>query len=386
MFIVFFLKIILRRKKKTTNSLLFLENFPIENSGYQYRAAKWTPYFEKEGYKVVVWTIEEDKSKFDYYLSKKRTAFLIKSMYKRFFQIIKSRKFETVIVRRELLLFNDYGNLFMEKFLLKIHPNAILDFDDDIAAAKKQPKEITSLYGRLLKEHGDKFNASLNLYNRFIVGSDYLKRLVLNRAPGTRPENVCVIPTCVDYDKYEPKVQFSEDGVIRFGWIGGDHNLFLLEKVIPFLNEIAQAHTIELIIVAGKNPNFITNFPQVFFSWSLEKEVVFLKYIDVGLMPVEDNKTGRGKCGFKLIQYMGLGIPAIASSVGANVEIVDNFQDSFLVEIESQWYKAMTNVISQKEEFNLIGEKARLKVLEKYTFASNVEKYINFINFINKSK
>lgn len=120
------------------NSILYLENFPIENSGYQYRAKKWANLLNNKGINCEVLTILESKTDFDNAVKKETfSKFLLRSIKIRYKQCLYAREFETVIVRRELLFQNDYGNLFMEKFLLKIHPNVILDFDNDISAAKQ---------------------------------------------------------------------------------------------------------------------------------------------------------------------------------------------------------------------------------------------------------
>ena len=81
-----------------------------------------------------------------------------KSIRKRFKQCLYARKFHAVVVRRELLMFNDYGNLFMDKFTKIIKCNS--DFDDDIKRSKQQPREIKSFYGKILQENGNKFNDS----------------------------------------------------------------------------------------------------------------------------------------------------------------------------------------------------------------------------------
>lgn len=370
-------KFIYKNKARSSQTVLFLENFPIENAGYQYRAAKWVSYLEAEGFKVDVWTIVESKAEFDHYQKHNRIGFMMLSMRKRFHQILKSRQYERVIVRRELLFFNDYGNLFMEKFLLKFHPNAILDFDDDIAAAKKQPKEITSLYGRLLKEHGDKFNASLKLYKRFVVGSNYLKQLVLERSPATQPENICIIPTCVDYDKYPPKQQFSTDGTTRFVWIGGDHNLPLLKMIIPALNVVAEKAKIELILIAGTPITIQTDFPIRFYKWSLKDEVELIKLGDIGLMPTTNDARGKGKCGFKLIQYMALGIPSIASNVGANNEIIEEGINGWLCSNE-QWESVLLQTCLDRNK-TVLGINARKTIMNKYVFKSNTQTMISFL-------
>ena len=368
------------KRDKAKNTILFLENFPIENAGYQYRAAKWVPYLEAEGFKVDVWTIVESKAEFDHYQKHNHIGFMILSMRKRFRQILKSRHYGTVIVRRELLLYNDYGNLFMEKFLVKIHPNAILDFDDDIAAAKKQPRHITNFYGKLLQEHGDKFNASLRLYKHFIVGSNYLKQLVLERSQATQPENICIIPTCVDYDKFTPKLYDKKNKVLTLGWIGGTQNYFLLDKLMPVLNELAQVFCFKLLVIGGESYKRDTKFDIEFVPWALNSEIENLKKIDIGLMPLNNDTRSKGKCGFKLIQYMGLGITSIASSITVNREIVDDEIDSFLVSSEDSWYIILNKILNEQVNLQGMGNNARKKINKNYTFKSNVNSYIAFLN------
>jgi len=306
--------------------------------------------------------------------------FMFIAMLRRCHQIIKARKYETVIVRRELLLFNDYGNLFMDKFLLKLHPNAILDFDDDIAAAKNQPKRITNWYGRLLLEDGNKFNNTLRLYKRFIVASNYLKERVLKENPQLPPENIVVIPTCVDYDKYPPKQYPEHIEKITFGWIGGDHNYPLLDILLPILNSLAERYSFKLLVIGGSEYKRDVKFEIEFVPWSLETEVENLYRIDIGLMPLTDDAKSRGKGGFKLIQYMGLGIVSVASAITINCEIIDHGVNSFLVYSHDDWEKILVNILDKKVNLSAMGKEARKKIEKEYTFEANKDKYIDFIH------
>jgi hypothetical protein len=88
------------------NTILFLEDFPIENSGYQYRAAKWANLFRENGYIVDILTTNKHISQYDFKLMNHK-FFLLRNMYVRFFHCIQARKYSVVIVRRELLLYND---------------------------------------------------------------------------------------------------------------------------------------------------------------------------------------------------------------------------------------------------------------------------------------
>ncbi|MEJ5266520.1 MAG: glycosyltransferase family 4 protein [Bacteroidales bacterium] len=373
------------RNKKTKKTVLILENFPIENTGYQYRAKKWAELLNKNGFHCEVLTLIEEKSEFDKAIKGKNLSrFFIYSIRKRFKQCLYARNFETVIVRRELLLFNDYGNLFMEKFLLKIHLNVILDFDDDIAAAKNNPRKITSLYGKLLLEDGNKFNNSLRLYRRFIVASDYLKQRVLEENPTLPPENICVIPTCVDYDHYPPKQYPLKLDKITFGWIGGDHNYPMLDRLIPILNRLSEKYSFRLIVIGGKEYKRPVTFELEFLPWSLESEVENLYKIDVGLMPLTDSLKSRGKGGFKLLQYMGLGIVSVASAITINKQIVDDGLNSLLVYDWDEWEYKLTLILKNQINLQQMGSMARLKISKFYTFDANREKYLSFISTIKQ--
>lgn len=372
-----------KSRQKKPYSILFLEVFPTENAGYQYRAAKWAQALNKKGFTCEVKTLCEDANKFEEQQSTNYSQFLRRCMRIRFRQCIYARRFETVIVRRELLLFNDYGNLFMEKFLLKIHPNVILDFDDDIAAAKKQPKKVTSLFGKLALENGDKFNQTLQLYRRFIVGTDYLKSRVLKENPYISDGQICVIPTCVDYDQEPAKKYTTSDNnnKIVFGWIGGNHNLKLLDIVVDPLNQIAKKHQIKLVVVAGRDySNPKASFTIENRRWSLASEKKIIKRFDIGLMPVRNNLEDRGKCGFKLIQYMGVGVVSIATNVTINGEIVEDGVNGYLVKPDnSNWLEVLEKAIYRRKQWREIGKKARQTIVTKYTFIANENMYQQFI-------
>ena len=367
-------------RRNASDGVLFLENFPMENAGYQYRAGKWKTEFEKNGLPCDVRTLIKDREEFDK-LTETPSRFMVIAMRKRFRQCIYSRRYKTVIVRRELLLYNDYGNLFMDKFLLNIHPNVILDFDDNISAAKREPRTITSLYAKLMQEDGNKFNDSLRLYRRFVVGSNYLKEKVLSENKNIDGDAVLVVPTCVDYDDYPAKVYDGCASEIVLGWIGGNQNLRYLDMIVEQLNRLATDYKFKFVVVAGRDyENKEAKFKIENQKWSLDSEKDLIRSFDVGLMPIEDNLVGRGKCGFKLLQYMGLGVVGVATNVTVNGEIIEDGKNGFLVKPDnSNWYEVLKKVLDSRNEFPVLGMSARKTIIEHYSFNSNVEKYMHFV-------
>jgi glycosyltransferase involved in cell wall biosynthesis len=368
-------------RKKKANSILYLAAFFPGNAGYHWRVQKWVDQLHKEGKKVSV-SIPLNGQEFKQLLDNDHQKFLIKSLKRRFWQVVRSGSYETVIVRRELLLCNDYGNLFLEKLLLKIHPNAILDFDDDLAAAKNQPKEITNLYGKLLRENGNKFNESLQRYKWFIVASDYLKKRVLEQNKEISEDAICVIPTCVDYDQYDAKHYPENASHLTIGWIGGDYNYPLLEPVFKVLDELADQYQFSFLVIGGSPIERQTKFPLQFSTWSLKTEITDLKKIDIGVMPLIDDEESRGKGGFKLLQYMGLGIVSIASPITINKDIVIHGKNSFLANGSEEWKRILESAL--KREINLveIGSEARKRISSHFSFKAHKSTYVQFLNRI----
>jgi glycosyltransferase involved in cell wall biosynthesis len=367
------------------NTILFLENFPIENSGYQYRAAKWVNLLQENGYIVDILTTNKHISQYDFKLMNHK-FFLLRNMYIRFLHCLQARKYSVVIVRRELLLYNDYGNLFMEKFLLKINSNVILDFDDDISAAKNEPKKINSIFGKIMMQNGNKFNESLRLYRMFIVATNYLKEKVLLENKNIKNSDVIVIPTCVDYNKYTNKTYSNKIINPIFGWIGGNQNYKYIDMLLPIFNKLSNKFSFKLLVIGGEKYIRNTNFEILFTPWSLDTEINNLYKIDIGLMPLIEDKVSKGKGGFKLIQYMGLGIVSIASAITINEEIVDDGVNSFLASDSNSWEVILTNILENKYDIRNTAIKARQKILDNYTFDSNKKKYIEFVNMLLNNK
>ena len=361
-----------RLKKSKRNRILFLSPFFENNAGYQYRSKIWSELLNKNGFNSVVKNALSEKQFKNLKSKGNLNQFHLFFFIKRYFQVLSSIKYHKVIVRRELLLFNDYGNLFLDKLLLLIHPNAILDYDDNISEAKREPKKI-SWFGYLLLENDSKFIKSIKIYKNFICGSNYLKELNHKLNPGA---NSIFIPTCVNYDKF-PKKTYTDSPIVKLGWIGGIDNLKYLDPIINDLNEVNKTKKIELIIISGKDYNNSNAlFPINNIKWSINTQISNLYKIDIGLMPLPINERTKGKCGFKAIQYMGLGIPCIATSITANNDIIDHRINGYLVK-EHDWRKAFYEIFNQ--DISKLGDQARIKVTNNFTFNSNLKKYIEFL-------
>jgi glycosyltransferase involved in cell wall biosynthesis len=356
--------------------VLFLAAFWPGNAGYEYRVARWAKILEEAGFQVDIDCVFSH-SQFWSWVEGNDPQLYLQPARHRLRRILASGEYGAVIVCREVLLWNDYGRLFVERLLLAMHPNAILDIDDDLGAAKGEPRQIT-WFGRGLGEHPTKFTASLGMYRKVIAGSRYLEELVRQRAPQLDSGDVTVIPTCLDYEEEPTKVYGARSSPLVFGWIGGTGNLEQLDLVFPALERIARETPLKLLVISGR-PYAAGSIEVENVSWDMETHLDHLRRIDIGLMPLRDTPAGRGKCGFKLLQYMGLGIVSIATALTVNREIVEDGVSGFLVEPEGDWEATIRRVIASEPSFPEIGRAARETVLSRYSFAAHRQRYVGFV-------
>jgi glycosyltransferase involved in cell wall biosynthesis len=182
-----------------------------------------------------------------------------------------------------------------------------------------------------------------------------------------------IVPTAVDTQRYHPIAKTAEKSD-RFiiGWIGSDpRNILEAERLIErFMHDFSDS---ELLVIAGKAPVLKRLPPDrvKFIPWSPTIEVEAIQQMDVGLMPLADTEYNKGKCSFKMLQYMACGIPTIVSSVGMNLEVLAMGEIGIGVsmEKESDWYDVLELFYQNRELGKLYGQQGR-KIVEQY-FSQN---------------
>ena len=136
------------------------------------------------------------------------------------------------------------------------------------------------------------------------------------------------------------------------------------------LSAIAQEGPVRFIVVGGKAPK-IPNVSVVEIDWHEHTELDLINSFDVGVMPLPDDDWARGKCAFKLIQYMACGVPVIASAVGANVDVV-NAECGMLAATPQEWTDAFRLLRSEPVKRSIMGESGRARVVQHYSLHQNL--------------
>ena len=234
----------------------------------------------------------------------------------------------------------------------------VLDLDDAVFHTYDQSG--SALVRALL---GKKFVPLMANSASVVVGNEYLADYT--RKAGA--ENIEIIPTVVEPSNY-PVEEAPDDGRIKIGWIGTPKNARYLDQVVAAVNRLANEWPLTLVTIGAK-PIAGLDIPQVNHAWSEEHEGRLLGRIDVGVMPLPDDPYERGKCGYKLIQYMAAGKPVIASPVGVNKQIVSE-RVGLLADSEQAWIDAIVYLARDRELRREMGLAARERVETDYSVAA----------------
>ncbi|MBK6849595.1 MAG: glycosyltransferase family 4 protein [Proteobacteria bacterium] len=207
-----------------------------------------------------------------------------------------------------------------------------------------------------------------------IVGNQYLFQAV------GRPEKTTIIPTVVDTARYQVRPDPGPDSPFTIGWTGLSSNLRELRLVLAPLRRVLRETKGRLLIVADRcDPSWLRELPVDFRRWSPESEVAALAEAHVGIMPLVDRPYNRGKCGFKLIQYMARGIPVVATPLGANREIVRDGVDGYHAETSEQWAERLSALAADRALRARMGAAGRQRVEEHYSLDAVVPRYVELI-------
>jgi glycosyltransferase involved in cell wall biosynthesis len=191
------------------------------------------------------------------------------------------------------------------------------------------------------------------------------------------PEKTSIIPSVVDTERFTPRPSGRTGKDLVVGWIGTASNFPNVEAVMPeVLAAIERLPNARLRIVSNGVMSRYEAHPRVeHWRWHEDRELQALNSFDIGLMPLADNEQTRGKCGFKMIQYMAVGVPVISSAVGANVDIFEGSGAGVLVKPGESWTEPIVTLALDAEARRAQGEAGRRHVVARYSLDSVIDRY-----------
>ena len=293
--------------------------------------------------------------------------YVLKRFIIRLFNLLTlQNKSDLLIIQFELFPYLPY---FFERLLLK--KKYICDFDDAFHLRYENLKILKIFYK-------NKFSSLITNASLIFAGSDYLYNYSLKYN-----HNTVLLPTSVDINRYKniplKKKKFT------IGWIGSPSTARYLSNLNKVFIKLSKLIDFRLMIIGGEAP-MLPNIDISQLEWTLDSEIELINIMDVGIMPLNNNEWEKGKCSYKLIQYMACEIPVIASPVGFNLVVIDHEVNGYLADNEEQWIKYILNLYNSKDLRTAFGKKGRIKVTDNFSSDLVYNKIKNNLNKINLSR
>lgn len=245
----------------------------------------------------------------------------------------------------------------VERFWLKKAAHVVVDYDD--AMFHRYDHHRRSIVRRVL---GGKIDRVMATADAVVVGNEYLA----NRAAAAGAKRIEWVPTVIDVDRYPSCDRTPSPGIPVIGWIGSPDTVRFLAPIFGVANAIAASRNVRFVAIGARRDQ-LEGSPFEAVPWSAAEEVESLSALDIGIMPLQDTPWQRGKCGYKLIQYMACGLPVVASPVGVNRNLVYHGRNGFLAATEEEWKAALMALLDSAELRKTMGERGRKMTTEVYT-------------------
>lgn len=337
-------------------SVLFLTKYARNGASSRYRTFQYLPWFEQAGIHCQVMPLfDEAYLSHRYQSGRGHARDLLRAFLHRLEALIAARHFDLVVVEKEIF---PYFPALPERALGWLGVPYVADYDD--ALFHQYDQHRSAWVRRLL---GRKIARVMRGAELVTAGNAYLAEYAF-RAGATHVE---IIPTVIDLERYpRSSVTRPPDMPFTIGWIGSPSTAKYLQAIARALAEVCAGGQARVRLI-GSGSLELPGVPVEVLPWDEATEVSNMQQFDVGIMPLPDQPWERGKCGFKLIQYMACGLPVVASPVGVNTEIIEHGANGFLANTIDEWVQAMRTLMLDTALRQRMGQAGRGKVEENYS-------------------
>ncbi|QKG51639.1 glycosyltransferase family 4 protein [Hymenobacter sp. BRD67] len=195
--------------------------------------------------------------------------------------------------------------------------------------------------------------------------------------------HVIVNPTTIDTVHLHNKVRNQlAPGPLVIGWTGTHSTLKYLLPLVPVIAQLeAEGHNFEFRIISNHAPVFDQPLHSLrFVPWQKDTEITDLLTFHIGLMPLEDDLWAKGKCAFKALQYMALGVPALVSPVGMNTEVVQDGYNGYICSETHEWLQRLRQLLTDAAHRQSLGNAARKTIEQRYSVQANTPNFIELFS------
>lgn len=300
-----------------------------------------------------------------YHGGRRPISTLWRGYVRRIRQLLGAGGYDLLWLEKEVLPWLPYA---LEKSMLPASVPYVVDFDD--AVFHRYDLHRSAIVRRVL---GTKLGRIMARAQAVVAGSHYLAAYA--RDAGAR--RVELLPTAVDLEHYP--VRAVQPAGRRIGWIGTPLTARqYLPIVYPALLRLARERDYTLVVIGAGEIN-LAGLRVECHEWSAETEAGLIGTLDMGIMPLNDGPWERGKCGYKLIQYMACAVPVVASDVGENPYIVHHGEHGFLARSEADWVEALGSLLDDPQRARAMGLAGRRRVEAQYSTRATAPRLLDIL-------
>ena len=335
--------------------LLVLSRYSRLGASSRLRTLQYEPWLQQAGLDVEYDALFGDAYVASIYEGKKKATDVVKYCAERSLRLFRRNKPHLIWIEYEVVPWMPW---IIEQTLYPTGVPVVADFDDavfhryDLHSRRPVRWTLSKKIDQVMR-HSDLVTA----------GNPYL----IERAGVAGAKKVEFVPTVVDLNAYNVNLKPDETKAPTVGWVGTPQTwaafgLDLYSRVDGFL----QAQSARFKAIGGGLSSETMGTLDV-VPWTESSEVAEIQTMDIGVMPLPDTPWARGKCGYKLIQYMACGLPVVASPVGVNSDIVEHGVNGFLATTDAEWNDAITTLLRDPDLRHRMGQAGRKKVEDQYS-------------------
>jgi len=351
--------------------ILFIVPYSTEGASNRFRVEQYLPYLDKEGIEYDIRPFVSSRFYKILYSKKQRTKkviYFIQAFFNRIIDVIRLRRYDLVFIHRETCPF---GPPIFEWLICKFKKPIIYDFDDAIFLHNYN---LANKFYRFLK-FPSKTKEIIKMSSRVIVPNIFLKEYA-----GKFNKHIYIIPTPIDTDKF--KIAEKSFNKLAIGWVGSFTTASYLKVVFNAMQQLSKKYDFVLKIFGAGEIISIPGVKIENYDWHLEEEAGYFQSMDIGIYPLIDILWARGKAGFKAIQYMAVGVPVVASSVGMVKDFIKDGVNGYLAITEEEWIEKISKLIEDSNLRRNIGLEGRKTVEERFSVKVNAPEYLRVIKSV----
>lgn len=351
--------------------IIFFPKYGLISPSYRVRFLSYKKYLNENNINVLTKELFSENFFINKIHNNKIQIFkLIYFYFKRLKDLVMIKKPFLAVVHIELL---PYVPIIAELIFKFRKIPYVIDIDDSVYLRFKNKNKFFYIIDKIKFIYMFKNSCSILAGNHFHVNS--IKKY---------NQNILYLPTNINLN-YNLNFQYlKKNKKFTIVWIGTPSTTFYLKSIVNVLNKLVKENDIEIKLI-GADMKIIKELICTSIKWKLQTEISEISKCHLGIMPLNNSDWELGKCAYKILQYMSLKLPVVASPVGVNTEIItDNF-NGMLATNENEWYSKILLLKNNTDLNKKISEEGYNTVKNKYNIDIFKEIYkTNLIKSFNQ--